>query len=132
MAKPIRVQRRRAKGWRLPPNTVCVDRSTKWGNPFIVGRDGTREDCTRLFAAMLNGYICVSRSPSIKEQREYRRMAVASHRDLMGKNLACWCPPGVPCHADVLLALNHRRIAAAYRGHGPAPLTNPQPNGEKP
>src|SRR6185437_10944534 len=32
--KPTRVQLRRTKGWRLPPNTVKVDRSTPWGNPF--------------------------------------------------------------------------------------------------
>lgn len=24
---------------------------------------------------------------------------------LAGKNLACWCKPGTPCHADVLLEL---------------------------
>jgi len=29
-----RIQRKRTKGFRLPPNTVCVDRSTKLGNPF--------------------------------------------------------------------------------------------------
>src|SRR5690606_3378888 len=35
-----RVQLRRSKGWRMPPNTVKVDRTTKWGNPFVVGRAG--------------------------------------------------------------------------------------------
>jgi hypothetical protein len=25
--------------------------------------------------------------------------------ELRGKNLACWCKPGEPCHADVLLEL---------------------------
>jgi len=25
--------------------------------------------------------------------------------ELKGKNLACWCPLGSPCHADVLLKL---------------------------
>ena len=24
-------------------------------------------------------------------------------RALAGKDLACWCKPGAPCHADVLL-----------------------------
>lgn len=28
--------------------------------------------------------------------------------DLRGKNLACWCPPDQPCHADVLLELANR------------------------
>jgi hypothetical protein len=31
---PKRIQRRRTKGWRLPPNTVIVSRPTKWGNPY--------------------------------------------------------------------------------------------------
>ena len=35
--KPRRVQLSRAKGWRMPPNTVKVDRTTKWGNPFKIG-----------------------------------------------------------------------------------------------
>jgi hypothetical protein len=26
-------------------------------------------------------------------------------QELRGKNLACWCPEGSPCHADVLLEI---------------------------
>jgi hypothetical protein len=37
MTKPIRIQRKRTKGWRMPPNTVCVTRPRKWGNPLRVG-----------------------------------------------------------------------------------------------
>lgn len=34
------------------------------------------------------------------------RVAMASaKRELRGKNLACWCPLGKPCHADVLLEI---------------------------
>ena len=32
---PKRIQRRRVKGWRMPPNTVYVGRGSRWGNPFI-------------------------------------------------------------------------------------------------
>lgn len=38
--KPVRVKLSRAKGWRMPENTVKVDRTTKWGNPFVVGKPG--------------------------------------------------------------------------------------------
>lgn len=31
---PVRVQRKRTKGWRMPENTVYVGRGSKWGNPF--------------------------------------------------------------------------------------------------
>jgi uncharacterized protein DUF4326 len=36
--RPQRVQLRRTKGWRMPANTVRVDRTTRWGNPVVVGR----------------------------------------------------------------------------------------------
>lgn len=34
MSPPVRVQLRRTKGWRMPENTVKVDRTTRFGNPF--------------------------------------------------------------------------------------------------
>ena len=37
-ATPYRVRLQRTKGWRMPPNTVKVDRTTRWGNPFRVGQ----------------------------------------------------------------------------------------------
>jgi hypothetical protein len=37
---PERIQLKRTKGWRMPPNSVKVDRSTQWGNPFRVGMLG--------------------------------------------------------------------------------------------
>jgi hypothetical protein len=39
--KPHRIQLKRTKGWRMPPNSLKVDRSTKWGNPFKVEYKGT-------------------------------------------------------------------------------------------
>lgn len=101
---PKRIQRRRSKGWRMPPNTVAVDRSTKWGNPFIVGKHGTRAECVRLFTLMLGGYICLTCGDP-DEQEAYRKMVIRDRGELKGKNLACWCPPGAPCHADVLLGI---------------------------
>lgn len=38
MSAPKRIQRRRVKGWRLPPGAKIVDRSSRWGNPFAVRR----------------------------------------------------------------------------------------------
>lgn len=39
---PVRVQRQRTKGWRMPENTVYVGRGSKWGNPYKVGETKTR------------------------------------------------------------------------------------------
>lgn len=92
--RPIRIQLSRKKGWRLPPNTISVARPGWWGNPHriglcpVCGVEHTREDAVAEFRAMLEGD-----STLRKQVREY----------LAGSNLACWCKPDQPCHADVLL-----------------------------
>ena len=112
----VRVRLSRAKGWKMPENTVVVSRPTKWGNPFIVGKDGTREECARLFALMLNGQLALTCTPSVEELRAYRKFASANIGKLKGKNLACWCALPKPgeidhCHAAVLLST--RALAAS-------------------
>jgi hypothetical protein len=105
---PIRVQLRRTKGWRMPPNTVKVDRTTKWGNPFKVGEDGTARDCVELFAIMLQrGLLLTAKATPELQIKSYEVVNACLH-ELRGKNLACWCKPDAPCHADVLLALANR------------------------
>jgi hypothetical protein len=113
VAAPIRIRLSRAKGWRLPENTTVVSRPSKWGNPFIVGKDGKREDCARWFAFMLNGSYLCGGTPTFDEMRAYRRFASRNLSRLKGKNLACWCAlpkPGEPdhCHAAVLLHVANR------------------------
>ncbi|MBK7554770.1 MAG: DUF4326 domain-containing protein [Flavobacteriales bacterium] len=39
------------------------------------------------------------------ERKDYRELVLREVHALHGLNLACWCKPGTPCHADVLLAL---------------------------
>ena len=66
-----------------------VDRATKWGNPFCIGRHGTR-------AEVIERY-----------RRDLWRRIRAGEVDLDelaaldGRDLACWCAP-LPCHAEVL------------------------------
>lgn len=99
--KPQRITLSRAKGWRMPPNTVKVTRPGPWGNPFIV-RAGvknstiyvpTPEDAVACYREIFN-------HPG--ETADKLRSMLP---ELRGKNLACWCKPGEPCHADVLLEL---------------------------
>jgi hypothetical protein len=63
---------------------VYVGRPTKWGNPFKIGRDGTRAEVIERYERWL------------LEQPEL----VAALDELRGKTLGCWCAPE-PCHADV-------------------------------
>lgn len=101
--KPIRVQLKRVKGWRMPPNTVKVSRPSRWGNPFIVKFDPhtdyspqTNAEAVSKFRAYLAGAY-----PHLLAQRE----RLGDVRELAGKNLACFCKLSEPCHADVLLEI---------------------------
>lgn len=105
--KPMRIQRKRIKGWRMPENTVYVGRPTKWSNPFKIGmshpylgwiwKDGrkalSREMAIDMYTDMIKN--------EIKTNQEFREFL----ERIKGKNLACWCPLNQPCHADVLLKI---------------------------
>ena len=89
---PKRIQRKRTKGWKMPPNTVYVGRPTTWGNPFTVKEWG-REIAINNFRVML----------------EENLLAIARvQAQLRGKDLACWCPLDQPCHADILLEIANK------------------------
>lgn len=103
--KAQRIQLRRAKGWRMPANTVNVARPGRWGNPFIVGKHGTAEYCVQLFRYMCAGLLCIRDDECIRAQERFMRNVQNDIKDLKGKNLACWCRKDAPCHADVLLKI---------------------------
>jgi hypothetical protein len=67
---------------------VYIGRPTKWGNPFKIGVDGTREEVIEKFRAYWYAI----------EQTQLRLDAL---RELPGKTLGCWCAPK-PCHGDVI------------------------------
>jgi hypothetical protein len=110
---PERIQLRRSKGWRMPPNTVKVDRTTKWGNPFIVGTNGSAIRCVYYYILFVCGLMCLSAGHECCNRQSVAWLAlIAAKKDgyaaLRGKNLACWCKLGAPCHADVLLEIVNR------------------------
>lgn len=124
--QPIRVQRRRSKGWRTP---LCgcgcgkparyVGRPTLWGNPFRPGiltlvncpspshptepvrhriTPTSHTETVALYRAVITDplwWLDQNQPPDIE----------TIQRNLRGHDLACWCPPGQPCHVDVLLAV---------------------------
>lgn len=102
--KAIRVQRRRAKGWKMPANTIYVGRPGPWGNPFIVGEHGTAAVCVDLYRALLAGYVCIS-AGNVPAQEKAHAHVKEHLQALKGKNLACFCSLAKPCHADVLLGI---------------------------
>ena len=75
----------------IPEDAVYVGRPSKWGNPFSIGKDGTRDQVITAYIAWfaLNKKLHLDLS------------------ELNGKDLVCWCAP-LPCHADVLLELANK------------------------
>lgn len=84
----------------MPPNTVYVGRPTIFGNPFKVSEDIDAARAVRLFKQWLNGGRAAVGAGGL------RRLALLSDLSkLRGKDLACFCKEGAPCHADILLEL---------------------------
>jgi len=67
---------------------VRIDRRSRWGNPFVVGKDGTRDEVCAKHAAW------ILTQPRLME----------SIGELRGKVLGCWCAPE-RCHGDTLARL---------------------------
>lgn len=105
---PKRIQRKRTKGWRMPPNTVSVCRPGKWGNPFTIGGiNWIPVDDSGVWSK--EPHEPLTREQAVKCFEHAMRFSLGYDPDylaeLAGKNLACWCKPGDACHADVLLEL---------------------------
>ena len=113
MTSPKRIQLRRTKGWRKPEGVIVVSRPSRWGNPFRVGEVVTHPaysteagpgPITAETATLLFESYAWPRWTLDADENSVRYVDLA-RRELAGHDLACWCPLGQPCHADVLLAL---------------------------
>lgn len=110
---PTRIQLSRQRSWRIPANTVKVDRSTQFGNPFTVagarsaGYLGSDLELARMCVAEFRGWL----DGRVVNGDPQRRLALlADIEKLRGKNLACWCREGAVCHGDVLLELANKEM----------------------
>jgi hypothetical protein len=82
----------------MPSNTVVVSRPSKWGNPFRMDKEHSRADCVGAVTRW------------IRKSPRGKALAEEARTELRGKNLACWCPLGGPCHADVLLQVANQPL----------------------
>ncbi|MEJ6845135.1 DUF4326 domain-containing protein [Sinorhizobium fredii] len=116
MTKPVRLQLSRRKGFDLQAHSksingleaVHVGRPGPWGNPFVVGKHGEAAYCVDLYKALLAGMLRIGADPDVEALERTRRFVAENVGELRGKNLACWCKPGAPCHGDVLLEVANR------------------------
>ena len=127
MTKPVRIQRKRTKGYNmqehsrsingLPAISVC--RPGKYGN-WLIPRKSEKQHIVDeivyewwVFNRLTgeNGCLCDTKETAIKECVDLFRIHANSViraeniRQLRNHNLACFCKEGDPCHGDVLLEL---------------------------
>ncbi len=124
---PIRIQRKRTKGWKMPENTVSVCRPTKWGNPFknlgneifmksnLNGKYSWILICEGdiKYVVWLYGLLFKDNQQWLNYESLYPHHLLFEYwhnhfsrldlNELTGKNIACFCRIGVPCHGDFLL-----------------------------
>lgn len=71
---------------------VYIGRPSKWGNPFVIGRDGSRAEVIAKYRTWIVA------QPALMNTLD----------ELRGRDLVCWCAP-LACHGDVLIELANRR-----------------------
>ena len=70
--------------WKLNKESgIYIGRGSKYGNPFVIGEDGTREEV-------------------IQKYKEWFKTQNIEVDSLRGNNLICFCAP-LACHGDFLL-----------------------------
>lgn len=119
-----RLQRKRTRGWRKPENSVIIDRTSKFGNPFKIMGDMIYCDASHrrkildkwvffgmaiqgmeqqalvdLHRQWLNGETWDSKVKPCPYSKEDIR------KELAGKDLICFCKEGEGCHGDALLEI---------------------------
>jgi hypothetical protein len=124
--RPKRIQRKRTKGWKMPPNAISVTRPGKFGNPFRIGGfykfgdpDPNYRGAFRMLFSETNqprefalraGFTEITSAQMAvdwyrKLKTEVSPFSEQEIKALRGKDLACFCPLDEPCHADVQLEI---------------------------
>lgn len=111
--KPMRIVLSRRAGFNLQAASLdlnglpaqSVARPGPWGNPFSIDavaeetgldRAGAQAEAVARHARWIVGELTTDRQPPTLEK---------IRTELGGKNLACWCGEGTPCHVETLIKL---------------------------
>ena len=77
---------------------IPIDRRSIFGNPFKVGKDGTREEVIRKYKKYFYR--------RIQEDTKFKAAVYKLKSETLGciecMGLGCWCTP-LPCHGDVII-----------------------------
>ena len=93
----------------MPPGAMKVDRSTKWGNPFVVGKHGTQDQCVAWHRELLESEnpIAAAAVP-VGEQLAHLSYVKRNLHKIIGSDVACWCRLDQQCHGDNYLRLGDK------------------------
>ncbi len=72
-----------------PADAIYIGRGSKWGNPFVIGRDGSRMEVVR------------DHELKLIEDMKAGTVTLEELAELHGKDLVCFCKPHL-CHGDTL------------------------------
>jgi hypothetical protein len=104
MAHRLRIQRKRTKGWRMPPGAVYVGRPTMWGNPF-----DTADDFRRVAELIASNSCATVKESGVSAIAFWAIWSMIENIELLrDRPAACWCSLDHPCHGDVLCELANR------------------------
>lgn len=81
------------------PDCVYIGRPSKWGNPFSIGKDGTREEVVEKYRTYL-----LSHTDLVEQAK----------KELGGKNLVCFCAPKL-CHGNILIEIANPELVKQER-----------------
>ena len=94
-----KVLKARQAGTKPAADRVYVGRPSKWGNPFVIGRDGSRDGVIAKYRAW------IVQQPAL----------MAALPELRNKDLVCWCAPLLgPAHGNAARSVGLFRVSSAY------------------
>ena len=96
---PRRLQRRRAKCWRMPVDAIYVAHPTRWHNPFVAGSIAIEPDSNAQIKVHDNAHAVTLYQQSLPGHRTENPGLQAP---LKSKDLVCWYSLDGPCHANAL------------------------------
>ncbi len=105
---PRRIQRRRSKGWRMPPGAIYCGRPTDFGNRYAIGQEIEHVDGTTVFVRDAAHAVKLFREWWDWQAERLPSMRTSIVHLLGGRDLLCWCRLDAPCHVDVLLELANK------------------------
>lgn len=74
---------------RIPPGAIYIGRGSRWGNPYVIGKHGNRDE------------VCDQHEEYLASQIDSGTVSLNDLAQLHGKNLVCFCTPA-RCHGHTL------------------------------